>query len=112
MIVRALDTNYDWTFGRGIANYKSGQDAIKQNIMTRLKSWKGDCFFALLDGVDYQNLLDKNTILYLDNDIKRVILQSDGVIRIDSFTSEIDDVRGYSCNADITSIYGQILIGV
>jgi hypothetical protein len=111
MIVRALDINGDFSFGRGKSNYKIGIDAIKQNIQTRLKSWKGDCFFALNDGVDYENFLDKNTKVFLDNDIKRVILQSYGVIRIDSFSSEIVD-RDYTATTTVMTVYGIINTGV
>lgn len=105
MIVRALDINFDWTFGRGLSNYKVEKEAIMQSIQTRLKSWKGDCFFALDDCVDYENYLDKNTKIFLDNDVKRVILQSDGVIRIDAFESTIED-RDYTANIDVMTIYG------
>jgi len=111
MIVRGLDQNYDWQFGRGLANYKAGIDAVRQNIMTRIKSWKGNCFFALDDCVDYQNFLDKGTKVFLDNDIKRVVLQTDSVIRIDSYSSEITE-RDFTANMTVTTIYGQIEIEV
>jgi len=112
MIVRSIDISGDFTFGRGKANYKTGKDAIMQSIQTHLKSWKGDCFFALDDGVDYNNFLDRNTKTFLDNDIKRVILQSDGVIRIDSFSSEIGEDRDYTSNASVMTIYGIIEVGI
>ena len=47
MKVRALDESGDWTFGKGENNYYSANDAIAQNIKTRLYSFLGDCFFDL-----------------------------------------------------------------
>lgn len=112
MIHRALDTKHDWTFGKGKSNFSRGADAIKLNLKTRLLSWKGDCFFALSEGVDYNNLLDIGTKALLDQDIKRVINQSEGVLRIESFSSIINSDRGYEANITVFSTYGRIQIGV
>ena len=87
MIVRALDANGDWTFGSGKQNYLSALNALKQQIVTRLKSWKGNCFFALQDGVDWNNYLDIGTKNLLDLDIKRVVLQTGGVLRMRNYSS-------------------------
>lgn len=107
MIHRNLTTDGDWTFGKGIQDYTREFDAILLNIKTRLQSWKGDCFFSLEDGVDYNNLLDYGTKSLLDSDIKRVILQSEGVLRIVSYQSEIErDTREFSGRASIQTIYG------
>jgi hypothetical protein len=107
MIFRALDSDNDWTFGKGKQNYATGLNAIKLNVGTRLKSWKGNCFFAEDEGVDWNNLLDVGTKNLLDADLKRVILQSEGILRINSFESEIDrDTRDYSASTEILTIYG------
>jgi hypothetical protein len=105
MITRATDDNGDFTFGRGKAGYRTGRDAITQNVKTRLLSWKGDCFYAPAEGVDYNNFLSVGTKTFLDSDVKRVILQSEGVLSIENFESEIND-RGYTCQVEILTIYG------
>jgi hypothetical protein len=112
MIVRELDINNDWTFGKGLNSYLQEMEAIRQCIQTRLLSWVGDCYFALNDGVDYNNFLDIGTKILLDGDIKREILQSYGVVKINSFNSNIDNNRNYSATINLTTIYGDLNIGV
>ena len=113
MIIRNLTTDNDWTFGSGIQNYKRDLAAIELNIETRLRSWKGDCFFDPAEGVDYNNFLDVGTKNFLDSDVKRVILQSEGVIKITEYESTLDrDSRAFSAIATIISIYGVSTIEV
>ena len=61
MRIRTLSESGDWTFGKGLNNYSDQVLAIAQNVKSRLLSWEGDCFWALQDGVDWRNLLDKGT---------------------------------------------------
>lgn len=107
MIIRNSTSTGDFTFGKGLSDYLTKQNAILHNIKTRLLQWKGDCFYAADEGVDYNNLLDVGTKNLLDSDIKRVILQSEGVIKINSFESVLDNSeRAYSGKATITTIFG------
>ena len=77
------------------------------NVKTRLQCWKGDCFYAVAEGVDYNNLLDVGTKSLLDSDVKRIIMQSEGVIKINLFESSLDNSdRAYSGSATITTIFG------
>lgn len=110
MIIRAVDENNDWLYGKGKSDYKKNLEALKQDLKTRLQSWKNDCFFALSEGVDYNNFLDKNTKIFLDRDTKKVMLQTEGVLRINTFNSEVDVNRGYSGLANITTIYGATIL--
>lgn len=92
--IRNLDENGDWTFGQGIGNYLINDAGISLNIKTRLREWVSDCFFNLIAGIDYLNLLDYNTgniseILQLQ--IKNTILQSNGVYSLESFEVLIED---------------------
>ena len=107
MIIRNSTSTGDFSFGKGISDYLTNQDAILHNIKTRLLQWKGDCFYAEAEGVDYNNLLDVGTKNLLDSDVKRIILQSEGVIKINSFESTLDNSdRAYSGEATITTIFG------
>lgn len=111
MSFRALDSNGDWTFGNGRANYLRDQDEINANVQTRLLSWVGDCFFDLAEGVDYNNLLDIGTKNLLDINIRRVILQTAGVLRINSYESAIDrSPREFSARVGITTIFGNLTV--
>lgn len=82
MIVRALDENNDWTFGKGRNNYMRDQDAIAQNIKTRLQSFLGNCFFDLPAGVDWFNLLGSKNQLGLELNVRTVILNTPFVTSI------------------------------
>ena len=107
MIIRNSTSTGDFTFGKGLSDYLTNQDAILHNVKTRIQSWKGDCFYAVAEGVDYNNLLDISTKNLLDSDVKRVIFQSEGVIKINLFESELDySDRAYSGQATVTTIFG------
>lgn len=111
MIHRNLTVDNDWTFGKGLQNFTSGRDAILLNVKTRLQSWRGDCFYAETEGVDYNNFLDRNTKSLLDSDIKRVILRSEGIIKIVSYESELNESdRSVSINTVLLTIYGNVRI--
>lgn len=107
MIIRNLDVSNDWTFGAGLQNYKRDLEAVELNIQTRMKSWKGDCFYKPAEGVDYNNFLDVGTKSLLDSDVKRVILQSEGVLKITEYESELSrETREFSATATIITIFG------
>ena len=106
---RALDIDNDWKFGKGRQDYLTDAEALKLNITTRLKSWTGNCFFAPNEGVDWNNFLDVGTKDSLDRDIKTSILQTIGVIKINSYVSTITE-RNLNVDCEILSIYGNIFI--
>lgn len=90
MIFRQITALGDWTFGKGITGYAVDEAAIELNIVTRLRSWKNDCFFAMGDFVDWQARLDKGQETNLLNELRSVILQSFGVVAVNSFSSVLD----------------------
>lgn len=109
MITRATDSKNDWTFGKGIQNYKRDAAALSQRIRNRLLSWKNDCFFSLDSGIDWSNYLDRGTKQFLDRDIKRTILQTEGVLQITNFASTINE-RSLTVSSTVETIYGEIEI--
>lgn len=111
MKVRGLNSVGDWQFGRGKQSYKADLDALKQSILTRLRQWRGDCFFALDDGVDWNNYLSRGTKDRLDLDVKRVILQTGGVLKISAYESTLDrDTRNLSIAANVATVYGTLAL--
>lgn len=111
MKTRALDINDDWQFGRGVQSYVTEKNALMQNVKTRLRQWKNNCFFAMTEGVDYNNYLDIGRKVLLDLDIKRVVLQTYGVLRISEYTSTLDaGSRALSITATIETIFGNATI--
>ena len=74
-LIRRLDSNDDWCFGRGTSDYASNEDCVIQNLRTRLKEWKYNCFFARLNGIDWITRLgDKNQKELLDEDTKKCLI--------------------------------------
>lgn len=82
MSVRQIDGNNDWTFGRGKSNYLRYNDAVAQNIKTRLQSFLGDCFFDSQAGLDWYNLLGSFNQLALELAISSIILNTPEVTGI------------------------------
>jgi hypothetical protein len=103
--IRALDTTNDWTFGVGRNNFLSTQKAIIENIDTRLLSFFKDCFFDMNSGIDWFRLLGtKSTKEEIILSCRRVILQSYGVVRVNSLSvSQLG--RNLSLIYNIYSIY-------
>lgn len=108
MIVRALDTDHDWTFGKGKSDYLRDNKAIAQNIKTKLLSFYKDCFFDTEAGVDWFRLLgtlgQKDNKLEIELRTREIILQCYGVVRIVNLTSSVSS-RGLSINYTVDTIY-------
>ena len=105
MSVSRINNENDWSFGGGLSDYLSQSDEIKQNVKTRLQSWVGDCFFARLDGVNYSAFMEKGNEDLLENDIKRVIMQTYGVAQVEEISVNIDVDRSLNCSYTIIDIY-------
>jgi len=91
MIVRALDSNGDWTFGASLNNYLSAKAAVAQMIKTNVSSFLGDCFFDLGFGIDWFTFLSsKNDQLALNLAISAVILNTENVTGILQVSSTLD----------------------
>ena len=105
MKFRTISSDNDWTFGRGIGNYSSLNSATGLNIKTRLQSWVGDCFFSMRSGIDWLNRLgSKNQRDLLEQDLRRVILQSEGVTGILEFDTILNG-RNLSVFYSVSTIY-------
>ena len=83
MRVSGLDKDGDWRFGRGLAVYISRGDAIRQNVVTRIKSFKSDFFLDVDANIDWIDLLGRReTKDEIMRAIERVTLSTDGVTTI------------------------------
>jgi len=105
MIVRAIDVEDDWRFGKGKSDYLKDNQAIAQNITTRLKSFLGDCFFSLDSGIDWFNLLGTNEVLGLTLSIKTTILNTPGVTGIVDLSSDLDENRNQTLRYSVTTVF-------
>lgn len=115
MIFRALDASGDWTLGQGVQNYLRDEDAIELNIKTRLKSFLGDCFWAVEFGIDWFELLGaKNPAAQAAIVLatRLMIAESYGVVRINSVTAGTDrTTRRVTVTYNIDTIYSRSVVG-
>ena len=115
MKIRRLDSNGDWDFGHSISSYYiDNAQSVGLNIVTRLREWYRDCFFALDKGIDYPTRLGSfNQKENLDNDIQYIILNSQDVIDITEFDSTFDrNTRYYTFSAKVLHIYSDEAIPI
>ncbi len=74
MIVRAIDSDGDWTFGKGKNNYRRGRDAQAQTVQSTVRCFLADCFWDLAKGIDWWNLLGSKNPLLLDYSLQTSIV--------------------------------------
>lgn len=96
MIVRGLDGNGDWLYGKGIEDYRFANDAIAQSIQTRLLMFLNDCFFALDQGLDWFNLLGSKDQVSLTLAVNAQILNTPGVLALVQSSVSLDVNRRLS----------------
>lgn len=105
MKIRAIDADGDFEFGKGLASYKTKQDALIQSIKTRLLEWVGDCFFAADAGIDWNNRIgEKDEGSLLDQEIKSLIVRTEGVVQISDLAVVFSN-RVLSVSYEILTIY-------
>lgn len=109
MRFRALDSNWDWKFGKGVGSYSGDTQAIAYDVKSKILSWVGDCFFNETAGIDWKNILgSKDQKSQLDDAIKKIIVEEYGVIELSFFESEISD-RTYHCTTRFKTIYNETI---
>ena len=107
MKFRQINSDGDWTFGKGLNNYARENNAIGLNIETRIKSWIGDCFFDQQAGIDWVNRLgSKNQRELLELDLRNIILQSEGVTGILNFDTFLVG-RNFTADYSVQTVYSQ-----
>lgn len=109
MRFRALDSNWDWKFGKGIGSYSGDVQAIAYDVKSKILSWVGDCFFAMEDGIDWKNILGtKDGKEQLDTSIKQIIKDEENITDITFFESTISG-RVYHCTVRFKTIYNETI---
>lgn len=107
MIVRALDTDDDWTFGKGIQNYRRDLEALKQSLKTRILFFQRDCFYALNTGIDWYSYIGgKNVEDAVLISVKERILKTDGILRITALDFFLNENRNFSLTFFVDTIFG------
>jgi hypothetical protein len=109
MIIRALDTTHDWELGKGKQNFLRNQDAVAENIQTRLLSFLNDCFWDLKAGVDWFRFLGTPTTSQeIELSCRAIILASYGVVKVNSISVAVNGrniIIRYNIDSIFTSQY-------
>ena len=105
-LVRSLDANHDWNFGSGKQSYLLNNEAVAQNVNTRLYSFLNDCFFDKEAGIDWVRLLGtKDTEDEIILSCKAVILGTDEVVKVNSISASVNSSRQIILEYNITTNY-------
>lgn len=116
MIVRALDSTGDWTYGQGTNNYLSGNAAVAQTIRTRLNSFLGDCFFDLGAGINWFSFLGSKNELGLNLAVSAVILNTANVISLTQLSINLNSNRlctiAYTVQTTYSATNDQVVIAI
>lgn len=109
MRVRALDSNWDWKFGKSKQCYASESLATAYDVKQKIQCWYNDCFFDMQAGIDYKNLLGrKGTKEQIDQAVRKVLATQPDIIEITYFDSYVTD-RKYSLTARFKTVYNETI---
>lgn len=112
MLIRNVDKNWDWTFGQSQTNYVNSEYAVILDIQMKIKEWYGDCFFALQNGIPWQERLGRhNQKNLLDSDLITRIQSVDGVLNVVNFTSTTNG-RRYTAQCSVYTRYSTELLPI
>ena len=109
MRYRKLDSNKDYSFGNNSFNfYVDAPEAVAQAVKTRLLLIEGEWFLDTTIGTPYQTqILGMGTVKKYDIAVQEVILNTEGVKSMLSYTSFLDTVtRALSIDVKLDTIYG------
>ena len=107
--VSRLDDSDDWTFGKGKADYVRRSEAIRQSVVTRLRSFTNDWFLDVNHGLPWLEMLgERNTERRILREIEKSILGTDGVRAIDKLELvEVDPNRAAEIAVTVVDIYDE-----
>ena len=106
MRYRALDANGDYQFAGNSPFLVNSPETVAQAVLTRLKLFVDEWFLDNREGLDKALILGYGTQATRDAVIKRRILNTPGVLNLESYSSSVDPQRGFSVSATINTIYG------
>jgi hypothetical protein len=108
-MIRRNTPDGDWTFGQSLADYTAGDELIKQNVITRIKSFQNDWFLDMDAHIDWFDLLGrKNTQEAIKREVERVCLETEGVVAVTRLILTKNN-RQATIELDITTVFNTAL---
>lgn len=111
MIIRNLTLDGDWTFGSGIQNFATGEQALAVNLRTRLLSWRQDCFFNPDFGVAWTDILGQKSTDFIVLSLSQFIAQSYGITKVTNVLFSLDQNREAHVTYTVNTLYSRQLVG-
>ena len=116
MTFRGLTPSGDWTWGNGVQNYQTGEQAIETNIKTALLINLGECFWDTTFGVDWIGLLGSagaaQTAANIILQTRTIIVKAFGVTAVNTVTPSFNSsTRGFRLTYNISTIYARNVLG-
>lgn len=108
MNFRQLTISGDWTYGGGLSNYSSGQQAIALNIKTSVLMWAGD-FFASLNGwINWKSLMNVGKEASLNAALQGILSQAFGVQQVINAAVVVNPTtRQFFATYTVVTVYSQ-----
>jgi hypothetical protein len=111
MKFRQLTATNDWTFGGGLSNYASGQQAIALNIQTSILMFAGDFFASLSGWINWRGLLNVGQQKNLDTALQTLLSQCYGVQGIISANVVVNKTtRKFFASYVVDTVYSQQVV--
>lgn len=115
MRYRREDADGDYVFGFDQGEFLvDSVQAVQQLIITRLGLYVGEWFLDLSDGLPLAGkILGYNTAKTRDLAIKARILNTQGVLNIESYSSNFDGTtRKFSVNCRVNTVFGAVTVSL
>lgn len=109
MRVNRLTASGDWTFGHGKASYLVRSAAIRQNVVSRIRSFKNDWFADINHGSPWFTILgSRNNEAALLREVERIVLATTGVKKITRLrVASIDGDRAAQIELNFVDMFDQ-----
>lgn len=110
MRYRAQSDTGDYVFLGNSPFFIDTPDAVAQAVLTRLRLNAGEWFIDDRVGFDLSLVLGNNTQNSRDLEVQRVILGTQGVTQMVSYSSQVTPDRRFTVNATVDTLYGPVNI--
>lgn len=80
MRVASITSDGDWRFGRGRSTYLEGAPAVRQKVVTRMRSIRDDWFLDIDHGADWLDIFgEPNNEDDIRRETERIVTETEGV---------------------------------
>lgn len=87
-LFRGTVESEDWNFGKGLSDYLADDLAIAKDIATKVRTFRGECFFDGAIGVRWFSILGEKNSAAVLFELQEVIYNVDGVTSITDIVIE------------------------